>query len=256
VYREHRPHVALAPFVDRLWTRSAAAGPAPPRRILPDGCIDILVDLAGGGRVSAIGTMTRPLVVDGGVAALQVAVRFRPAGAVPFLGVAADALTDRRVDGDDLDRLGWLRGEPLGEASDVDEAVRALERMLLARLAGVPRPDARIAHAVTALAAAEAPSVDAVARALGWSRQHLRRTFIAQVGVGPKEFARVARLQRAVDRLQRGRRGDGARVAADLGYFDQAHMAHDFRALAGVTPAEARSSAGSIFPIRSLYAGA
>jgi AraC-like DNA-binding protein len=74
------------------------------------------------------------------------------------------------------------------------------------------------------------------------------------VGVSPKQIARVARLQRAVDELQRGRGVNLADAAVRLGYFDQAHMALDFRDLASVTPLIARASASSIFPIRSLFA--
>ena len=42
-------------------------------------------------------------------------------------------------------------------------------------------------------------------------------------------------MQRAVTAIGRG--GELARVAVELGYFDQAHLANDLRALAGITPA-------------------
>ena len=102
------------------------------------------------------------------------------------------------------------------------------------------------------------PSIEELSCDLGWSRQHLARRFRAEVGVGPKQLARVARLQRAVDHLQRvPDRAHAAPLslagaAADLGYFDQAHMARDFRELAGLAPRDIRAARGSIFPIRSL----
>jgi AraC-like DNA-binding protein len=61
-------------------------------------------------------------------------------------------------------------------------------------------------------------------------------------------------LQRAIADLQRGPSVTLADAAIRLGYFDQAHMANEFRDLAGVTPIVARSSAGSIFTIPSLFA--
>jgi AraC-like DNA-binding protein len=245
MYRELLPHPALRAHVDRLWIRAPGPG-AEPRRILPDGCMDVLVD--GHGIISIVGAMTRPFVVPE-TASSVAAVRFRPGGAVPFLRVGAAALTDRRVDAVDL-ALPWLDLPPF---ADPMAGVRALEHLLLARLPA--SPDRLVAHAVRLLLAETPPPVAALARTLGWTRQHLRRVFAAQVGVGPKELARVARLQRAVDWLQRCR-GTVAEAAASLGYFDQAHMAHDFRALAGVTPLLARTSRGSIFPIRSLLDGA
>src|SRR5688572_29349677 len=92
-FQEFRPSPALRPFVDRLWTRSGAPPQGTAIRILPDGCIDLIVNLTTGGAV-VVGTMTRAVayVPEGPVQ--LVAVRFRPGGASPFLSVAADELTD------------------------------------------------------------------------------------------------------------------------------------------------------------------
>src|SRR5438105_3742540 len=82
-YREHAPPAALAPYVDRLWT---SRGPAGPRLILPDGCIDIIVD-----RHSAfvVGAMTTAVLMPAGEDVDVVAVRFKPGGAAPFLRIDA-----------------------------------------------------------------------------------------------------------------------------------------------------------------------
>lgn len=254
-YRELVPHPALRPFVDRFWISVDDAAP-PARRILPDGCIDVLVDLAAQGRALVVGTMTSASVFAPRGPVRIAAVRFRPAGAVPFLGVAARALTDGTFTCDELGAR-WLADARWAETADADAAVASLQRLLLGRLSALKRPDPLVAHAVTALFRPAPPSIEALGRETGWSRQHLARAFHLHVGVSPKQLARVARLQRAVADLQQRGRGDGlADAAVRLGYFDQAHMARDFRALAGLTPAQARAAAGSIFPIRSLLAWA
>lgn len=74
-----------------------------------------------------------------------------------------------------------------------------------------------------------------VAAELGTSERSLQRAMRTHLGRGPGEVARRARLQEVVRRLSTPD-GDTARVAADLGYVDQAHLTNDFRAVAGVTP--------------------
>jgi AraC-like DNA-binding protein len=269
-YREYLPHPALGPTVDRFWTqspRSAAGGGDPaggkdrrgpdqslePRRILPDGCIDLLVNLTSG-RAVVVGTMTRALVIPPGAGSAIVAVRFRPGGAVPFLRVPAHQLTDADVPCADLGATSLVPAG-LAPATAPDQAVAALQTALLDRLREAGPPDPLVDHAARLLLTGAGTSIEQVARRLGWSRQHLRRAFRTHVGVGPKHFDRVARLQRTVADLQ----GQPARSLADLaagcGYFDQAHMTGDFRALVGLTPRQVRGSGGSIFPIRSLLAG-
>jgi AraC-like DNA-binding protein len=250
-YRELVPHPALAPFVDRLWIRGAGA--AETARVLPDGCVDVILDVASGDAF-VVGPMTRPLVLAEASAASMIAVRFRPGAAPPFVGTPACALTDARVDCGALG-LGWLSERE--ERTDLVAAARALERRLLQRLAVVPRPDPLVAHAVGALLGPAPPRIEALAARIGWSRQHLGRVFRAQVGLGPKELARVARVQRAVAALQRapGQHGPAglAALAAAAGYFDEAHMDREFRALVGVTPRLVKAAAGSIRPITSLF---
>jgi AraC-like DNA-binding protein len=118
---------------------------------------------------------------------------------------------------------------------------------------GVARIEPGVQHAVRRLFAARAPSIAELARELGQSRQQLARSFRRTLGISPKELGRVARLQRAIDQLQQQPATTLAAAALDLGYYDQAHMARDFRLLAGITPDQARRSRSSIAPIRSLW---
>ncbi|APR75599.1 Transcriptional regulator, AraC family protein [Minicystis rosea] len=248
-YREIVPHSALRPFVDRFWIHAGTEGArASARRILPDGCIDVLIHLAHGGRAVAVGAMTKAFITSSDAAWPIAAVRFRPGGAAPFLRLSVHELTDRHVDAIDLGHA-WL-DDP--RESTADAAVSRIERSLLAKLSSVSAPDRRIARAVDLLFGPDAPSIDALAQHLGWSRQHLGRAFRSHVGIGPKQLARVARVQRAIDALQRDRGERLAATAAGLGYFDEAHMALDFREIVGLTPGEVRAARGSIFPIRSL----
>jgi AraC-like DNA-binding protein len=54
--------------------------------------------------------------------------------------------------------------------------------------------------------------------------------------VSPKVFTRLARFHRAL-RAARGRgRANWAGIAAAAGYYDQAHLVAEFRAIAGAAP--------------------
>jgi AraC-like DNA-binding protein len=78
-----------------------------------------------------------------------------------------------------------------------------------------------------------------VADRLGWSFTRLLRRFADQVGLTPKRFARVRRFQRLLASITSTAPPgavDWAQRAVDIGYHDQAHMIHEFRALAGLCP--------------------
>jgi len=68
------------------------------------------------------------------------------------------------------------------------------------------------------------------------SRRRLSERFRAEYGLSPKQAARVFRFGRAAALIDGAGPGSLARVAADCGYFDQAHLDQEWRALTGLTP--------------------
>jgi AraC-like DNA-binding protein len=126
--------------------------------------------------------------------------------------------------------------ERLLEASTPTDALAVTEAVLLGQLAGADAPDPAVAAAARALS--RGVRVGEVAADLGLLPRTLRRRFTAQVGLTPKRFARVQRMQRLVRDLDGQRDADWAALAAGHGYADQSHLVDEFRALAGVTPGQ------------------
>lgn len=250
-FREFTPHPALAPYVDRFWSREQPPGSrVVPAHILPDGCIDLIVDVTSGWTPMVVGAMTRASQFVPTSGTRMVGIRFRPGGALPFLDVPAHEVTDATVESHAAG-LRWLSQARPPDDLSLAAGLRLLESLLLSRLSSIEQPHPVVAHAARALFRPSPPTIEALARDVGWSRQHLRRMVQVHVGLTPALLLRVSRIQRAVDLLQRG----GARLAQtalEAGYFDQAHMHRDFKELTGVTPRVAALSRGSIFPIRSL----
>ncbi len=84
--------------------------------------------------------------------------------------------------------------------------------------------------------------VSALAAETGWSGRHLTSRFRAETGLTPKTAARVIRFHRArhllAAHVAAGEPVRLADLAMTCGYFDQAHLAREFRALAGVPPSQ------------------
>jgi len=70
------------------------------------------------------------------------------------------------------------------------------------------------------------------------SHTRLIHLFREHIGLTPKLFCRVRRFRSLLDRIDKGKPIRWAQLAADCGYFDQAHLIRDFRAFSGTTPLE------------------
>lgn len=243
MYVSMRPRSpALAPFVSSMGYLEGRFAHA--RELsLPTGTAQLLVNLDadalhaypidGGVAQSApgaalLGAHGRPSLIDPAEQRAIAWVAFRPGGAYPFFAAPASAARDQLVPLDALWRGVHLR-ERLAEADSPAAMLAVLERALLAAACRPLSPDPATGVAVRSLA--RGASVADTADRLGWTPRGLARRFVARVGLAPKRFARVRRLQRLL-----AAEGDWARRAADCGYHDQAHMIHEFRELAGLLP--------------------
>lgn len=249
-YVERAPSPELRPFVACFWTREPA--PREDRvapvvhRVLPDGCIDIVLGFASGiggvpDSIQAVGTMTRALVVDAVSSEGFVGVRFRPARAAAFIRLPASELTDLRVPLDDLWGDAASVRDTFAGAGGVAARVAAFEQLLLARVAHTAAVEHRdVDEAVRRIVAAGGSlGITRLAPALGVTRQHLARRFADLVGVSPKVFARIVRVRRVIDAARATQSAAGpnwAALASSGGYYDQAHLVDEFRELTGLTP--------------------
>ena len=193
------------------------------------------------------GLHTAPALIthEGAQSGIQLAVS--PLAAPALLGMPASELVS--YDADATDVCGELASEiqqRIQAAVTWPERFAVLDQMLSARLAS-SMGDGR--HDVSAevrfawerlLATGGRITVAALADETGWSARHLRTKFADEVGLTPKAAARVVRFDRARRLLQRrsasSRPLDLAALAAHCGYYDQAHMDGEFRALAGSSP--------------------
>ncbi|MFF3944665.1 helix-turn-helix domain-containing protein [Streptomyces sp. NPDC001902] len=206
-----------------LWTRTAGAAAA---RVLPDGCIDLIWGEDTG--LFAAGPDTAAHLSGSPPGTRYAGLRFAPGVGPAVFGLPAHELRDRRVP---LDAL-W----PGAQARRATERVAAaadpgtvLESLVLAR--DVRREAPPWGPQIAASLAAGA-RVGTVAEDTGLSERQLHRRCLAAFGYGPKTLVRILRLQRALGLARRGH--PFADVAAHAGYADQAHLARDVRALAGV----------------------
>ena len=110
------------------------------------------------------------------------------------------------------------------------------EAVLRAGLDETDRGLDRCATAVAALEEAPARSIADLAADLGISHGHLDREFTRVVGLSPRTLARVLRVRRLLEQIDVQDRVAWTRLAADLGWYDQAHLVRDVTRHTGVPP--------------------
>jgi AraC-like DNA-binding protein len=266
----HSPGPPLSEFVECFWLLAGAQTPRK-ERILPSGTIELVINLRedemrihdptrserykrfSGAILS--GTYSKVFICDAMQHESIVGVHFKPGGAFPFLGVAANELADAHTDLADL----WGRSAlelrvRLCEVTTPRARFRIMEKFLTERLhhRAVKCHPALLRALNMFGQTGTAATVRDVAHEIGLCQRRFIQLFKAQVGVAPKLFCRLLRFQRArtlsahietphIDRTQRMRqdsRIDWAQLALTCGYFDQSHLINDFEEFSGLSPTE------------------
>jgi len=195
---------------------------------------------------------------DGRLAGIEVLLA--PWAAFTLFDTPQYELADRAVDPDELPHLLGARSSrdrwraPARSIGELSAALAALpgwvERFglldeVFARWADAGTPSsARVRRAWGHLRRTwGAMPVPRLADEVGWSVRQLENRFREQIGLGPKAASRVLRLQRARRRPAAGR--SQAETAAACGFYDQAHLSGEFRAMTGCTPGEFTAARGA-----------
>jgi len=245
------PHPALAPYVEPYVGYDEVMAPDAVHHGVPAAAATVILDFdepLDVGWLHDPGTRDRHWTLASGLHLAPALIHthgrqhgiqlaLTPLGVRALLGVPVATLSGELVGHDDLP--GGLDApvlSRLAEAPGWDARFDLLDLHLLGvlRRARDPRSvvPAEVAAAWRLLARVRGRArVDWLADEVGWSRRHLTGRFTAEYGVTPKEAARLMRFEHA--RGLTGQRVPLAEVALEAGYADQAHLAREWRRLAG-----------------------
>jgi len=240
LYQEYAPHPALTEYVQCYWSIAQSAQP-PMNHVLPDGCIDVMFTVtAADCFAEVVGTMSSAVSVPIEPATTFLGVRFKPGGALPFLRVSAQTLTDGLLRLDDVwQGISRHLTEQIYDAPTLAAKVARLEAELLRRVLSIPAVDVLTLDTLHYIRTARGSvTVRELSTHAALSERQLERRFREHTGLSPKLFARLIRFRSAAILLQQ----QPALPLQDLvfasGFYDQAHFIHDFKAFTGVTPTE------------------
>jgi AraC-like DNA-binding protein len=236
-YHELPPPRSLGSYLLCLWTQRIFGSRGEfAQRVLPDGCIDVVLINDEGPVV--IGPWTEPFVARLASGTMIVGARCHPGCAPGLLGLPASTLLNQSV----TLRSIWSGAASAPFARVAGESTLlarrlALEAALLDRLAQAGPIDGGIRAAIEWLAGRPHGRIERLGQWIGISSRQLHRRFAAAVGYGPKMFQSILRFQRLLGLSGRMRPFRNlAQFSVDAGYADQAHMTREVQRFSGTAP--------------------
>jgi AraC-like DNA-binding protein len=244
-----RPRLELRPYIRAYWylRRDTPLQTYTEQYMHPRGGIGLAFNLADpvylGGQLVA-----EPVFFDGTTTVSRtmgflgrldlVGVSFRAGGAYPVIGVPLAEIRDGigLLEALDIASVMQLHTQ-LFEERSTQARIQQIEAWLLRRLA-LGRALSALIPASLALLRSSGPvlPIPRLAEQLAVSQRQLERLYYAQVGMSPKQYAQLIRVERARLTLKRGQVQSTADLAVDLGFYDQSHFIRDFSAVVGMTP--------------------
>lgn len=249
----HDPTSSLMPYVAWYWggTFNALARETFSQRVIPHGYVDLIIHLSdhhcdllgatGWGQSPAytlIGLYPQPYEVVFSHQVRTFGIRFKPEGIYPLFGVPA---AEFHAGFEDITLVlghGFRAFcDQIREAPDTLARVSLTETYLRQRASRLIEEVPYLSQAAEFIRQARGDlEVETVQAQLGISLRQLQRQFKAKVGVSPKHYLRLARINEVQRLLEAGHCLNLTQVAYQAGYTDQAHFIRDFKAITGETP--------------------
>lgn len=248
-YIEHPTPTDLQRYVRCLWVLRDDVPGDGVQVIYPDGCCELLAELGVPLRFHGVDGQIRadqplcfaaqqrgPIRLQATGPVFCIGVRLRPTCSALIAGERLPTLRDHAPDLYTLDAAFARDFRAAAQAYTVTQSPERLWQLIRERCAGFTS-DGLVEQAVEMLDAVDGDlRITELARRLGVALRTLQPRFLAGVGMTPKEYSRVRRMQ-ALLRTLDAENSDIADAAARHGYSDQAHATHDLVSWTGVTPA-------------------
>jgi AraC-like DNA-binding protein len=255
----HQPGSPLNHFVDHFIYLEQNSFAHSLDRFLPDGNTELIMDLLDKPqyihhndtfeviqsctRAWVSGVRTQPITIPAGTGNRLIVIAFKKGAAHPFYSFPMNELRDSVVPADLIfgNRICKLR-EQLLHAHSIPEMFHYVELFLIETAGDKLHANpisACVQHAIAEITLQpHRLNFQRLSDHIGYSQKHFIDLFTRQVGVTPKQYLRIMRFQRAICEVERAISVDWGQLAHQSGFYDQAHLIHDFKQFSGFTPNE------------------
>lgn len=249
----YNPPPPLSTYIECFWAVDLQV-PYQREKILPSGRIELMINFGAPHRKYDETERRYQLMTKSWIAGFQteyiinepvghtdmIGVRFRPGGAFPFFAEPLQEFSNCVLEMDAV----W--GRQISEIRERLLAIpatagrfRLLEKIFTDRLLFGQEPEGFVTYAIDRLMRERGLSrIHSLSEEIGVSQKHLIQKFKEGIGVTPKQFARVLKLQTVLKQIDPRQSISWGEIANAAFYYDQAHFNRDFRRFTGLTPAD------------------
>ncbi|MBK8782562.1 MAG: AraC family transcriptional regulator [Anaerolineales bacterium] len=259
IFQIYQPAFPLGKFIDSFIYFEGFSPAHSLDRFLPDGNTELIIDLAeipqhihdnhtleiiqSCRQAWVSGVRTRPITIPSGKDSRKLVVAFKKGAAHPFYPFPMSELADSVVMADLVFGSSILDlREKLLFAKSTSEMFCLVELFLLGRAGDKLHQTTTttcIKYAVTNIINQPTLSnFQHLSDQIGYSQKHFIDLFKGQVGLSPKQYLKIMRFQKAIQEIEAGRPIQWSGLAAESGFYDQAHFINNFKNFSGYTPNE------------------
>jgi AraC-like DNA-binding protein len=250
---EFAPCELLRPFVEFFWKGrfNKDSDGTLRQQVVPNGYVELVIhlsdlhcDLYKNGEWSqspdytVIGMHTQRYEVHFGSEVSVFGIRFKPEGFQDIFGVPAAAF------GNTFDDMSHVSGkvfrefcEKIRSMTNLHAMLQLSELFLLKQLARHRLQDNYVGRAAELIRQSRGfIRIDELSKKVFVSERQLERMFRQKLGVSPKYYIRMARLNEVHRLFESGFSLNLTQLSYECGYADQAHFIRDFSAFMGIRP--------------------
>lgn len=164
-----------------------------------------------------------------------------PFGAAALFKIPASELRDQIIGCTHLwGQAAGILFDEIASEGHISDKIGAAERFLMLQMQHTQSSNTLITNAIQIVHNQNGlVTVAQLTGITGATERQLQRQFEAHIGISPKRYAGITRMQHALKMLRKKPfTSSFAGIAYDAGFFDQAHLIREMKNLSGLTPGQ------------------
>jgi AraC-like DNA-binding protein len=251
-FTQKQPHPALRQYIRSYWLLEGGSQ-AERLELVPDGYPEMFFTLQSSIKIfrddnqwsafapaGIIGQVTQKFYFETAANARVLYVKMYPWAPAALFKMPGNTLTNVSLDMAAISHHAVDRNlaNRIYDTTSLDEAAQVLDAYFLQKLSVVANNSSFLQYAVRQIFASNGTvGIDRLTENIHASRRYVEKLFHREIGLGPKQYARLIRVKKAtMYMLEPGFNGQLTDIAHALNYYDQSHFLKDFKSIVQQTP--------------------